>query len=87
MRETRCHAICLFDYDEEDRRAEHEEATKTPDSFNSSGGFAPKGPNKRAEGQGDASSASVAVALGRSGSSVLILFPWIASALKERNMR
>jgi hypothetical protein len=30
MRETRCHAICLFDYDEEDRRAEHEEATKTP---------------------------------------------------------
>jgi len=30
MREARYHAICLFDYEAEDRRAEHEEATKTP---------------------------------------------------------
>ena len=65
MREAQYHAICLFDYDEEDRHAEHEEATKTPDALGSSHGLAPKGPNKSAQGRVDASCASVAVALGR----------------------
>jgi hypothetical protein len=61
MREARYHAIGLFDCDEEeDRRAEHEDVTKTPVPFD----FAPKGLNKSAQGRGDASCASVAVALG-----------------------
>ena len=55
----------LFDDDQEDRRAEHEETTKTFDPLDLSGGFALKGPDKVAQGQGDASCASVAVALGR----------------------
>jgi hypothetical protein len=42
---ARYHTISLFDDgddDNEDRRAEHEEATKTPALFD----FAPKGPDK-----------------------------------------
>ena len=44
------YAISLFDHDDEDRRAEHEEATKTPESVDSSDGFISKGLNKSAEG-------------------------------------
>ena len=44
-----------------------EEALKTPHPFDSPDGFAPKGLNKSAQGRGDASCASVAVALGRRG--------------------
>ena len=47
-------------YDEEQHRAGHGEAIKTPRLFD----FAPQGPNKSAQGRGDASYASVAVALG-----------------------
>jgi hypothetical protein len=95
MREAQYHVSCLFYYDEEHRHAEHEEAIKTPDPFD----FAPKGLNKSAQGRGDASyasvavalgsrgDASVAVALGSRGSNVWILFQFIASALKGRNTR
>jgi hypothetical protein len=49
--------------------------------------FALKGLHKLAQGKGDASCASVAVALGRRGFSVSILFHGNASALKGRNTR
>jgi hypothetical protein len=55
----------LFDDDQKDRRAEHIETTKTLDPLDLSGGFALKGPERAAQGQGDASCASVAVALRR----------------------
>ncbi len=83
MREAQYHVSCLFNYDEEHRCAEHEEAIKTLRPFD----FAPKGLNKSAQGRGDASYASVAVALGSRVSNVWILFQWIASALKGRNTR
>jgi hypothetical protein len=41
--------------------------------------FTPNGPNKAAEGKGDARAARVAFALGRGGFIVFILFQWMAS--------
>jgi hypothetical protein len=41
MHEARYHAIGLFD--DEERRAEHEETTKTFDPLDLSGGFRPEG--------------------------------------------
>ena len=83
MRDAWNRATVLFDYDRDYRGADHEAATKTPAPFD----FAPKGPHKLAQGKGDASCASVAVALGRRGFSVSILFHGNASALKGRNTR
>jgi hypothetical protein len=45
LREAWHDAICLFDNGEEDRRTEHEEATKTLAPFD----FAPKGFNQSAQ--------------------------------------